>query len=571
MTLLDFDGRRELSDALETLPGVPRLLVRATCVAFCGKLWHQAAVVLAAMVKRHPQERAGEHGGHSVDSLAKCCLELEACVRPDSNSNAEASSSPKGFKSKSIIQKLFDQLNWAVTEAASAVSSLHDARKALIEPLLASEAAAASATARTSTTGGRGAADQSSQDDPAVAPRASVGEEGEDEGEGGEADDGPPPMTLDSPSESPPLNPAPPPNPTNPAPNQRAPGSRPQIDESQVVRKIVSMLDTAKTLLQLLEFISLRSPSSFLSPPCTLNLTRLMELVPFVLGHFCMGPDAKCLNQLLVASKALQHGNGGRAASRRGPEGGLGGLVGVLPQTISRANERVTVVYVDRPLHDKVSKADLLSPLASCLVALWQADEKGGGGEGGRGSLGGVVNNNDDMVKAKKEEGEEEEELSPVGEIELDLDREGKEEGEGEGEGDPWLEEWDRQPFIEMFAGVVDDRVMSDLDYLVGFLQWPNEEGGAADEGLPPLGAFVAMKEALVRVRGQAGPSPFPPSPLARHDTAGGPFSHPLDINKGSGGDPAAEASNALPSFSPGHKSSPFTPSPIAEVTRMSP
>lgn len=146
---------------------------------------------------------------------------------------------------------------------------------------------------------------------------------------------------------------------------------------------------------------------------------------------------------------------------------------------------------------------------------------------------------------------------------EMDLDPEGEgEEGEGE---DNWPHQWDmRQPFIEMLAGVVDERVMGDLDYLVDFLQWPkdpSEAEGERGEGLPPLAAFVALREALVRVKGQSL-SPFPPSPLTRNNP--GPFSNPLDIQGASS--PGRRADSNAPS--PGHRNSPFPlqPSPIAEV-----
>ena len=312
--------------------------------------------------------------------------------------------------------------------------------------------------------------------------------------------------------------------------------------------------------------------------------------MPFALGQFCLGPDAKCLNQLLLASQILQDqqlGRGGSlrsaGASRQGLESGLGG---VLPQTLNRGtNERVTVVHVDRPLHvkvtimleiisiptrliypipmhDQVSKADLLSPLASCLVALWRADE------------------------AADEDEDEDEEISPVGEMDLDPppekgeppQKEG-EEGEGDrgGEDDQWL---DRQPFIESLGSVADERVLSDLDYLTGFLDWPKSdgEGGARGGvcGLPPLDAFRALREALGRVRGQTAHIPPSSSHIDQEGMKAGPFSHPLDINltlgsPGGGGGGGGGGGEGLPSNHPspspgGDKGSPkpFPHSPMA-------
>jgi hypothetical protein len=44
------------------------------------------------------------------------------------------------------------------------------------------------------------------------------------------------------------------------------------------VRKVVTTLELATTLLQLLEFLATNVPEAFLSPSCTLNLTRLGAL-----------------------------------------------------------------------------------------------------------------------------------------------------------------------------------------------------------------------------------------------------------------------------------------------------
>ena len=228
--------------------GVPRLLVRGTCITFCGKRWLQSASVLAAIVKRYPASASSDDW-----ALRNCCTELEDCVRPDSNSN----SSSKGFKSSSIIQKLFDQLNWAVTEAASAISSLHDARKPLIEQLLASieppnvtdtSAATASATASLGASDGQAAEAEAEEDERDSADGEDYEEdEHEEDGEEEEDDEEAPGIEPASHPESPPINPNP--IPTNPT-NQRAAGSRPQIDESQVAKKIVNMLDNAKTLIR---------------------------------------------------------------------------------------------------------------------------------------------------------------------------------------------------------------------------------------------------------------------------------------------------------------------------------
>ncbi len=89
-----------------------------------------------------------------------------------------------------------------------------------------------------------------------------------------------------------------------------------------------------------------------------LNPDRFLELVPFVLGHFCDGPDARRLNNLLEASRRLQlqQQHQGGVGSMAAAAGGGGGLGGVLPQTLMRLDRPYTVVHVDRPLHEKVRK-----------------------------------------------------------------------------------------------------------------------------------------------------------------------------------------------------------------------
>ena len=91
-------------------------------------------------------------------------------------------------------------------------------------------------------------------------------------------------------------------------------------------------------------------PSPTVLPPFTtlLNLVlpcpcRLLELVPFVLGHFTHGPDARRLNELLEASQQQQ---------------GLG-----LPQTLMRLgmDRQYTVIHVEKPLYEKVRNGGRLT------------------------------------------------------------------------------------------------------------------------------------------------------------------------------------------------------------------
>ena len=46
---------------------------------------------------------------------------------------------------------------------------------------------------------------------------------------------------------------------------------RPARDQ---VRKVATTLDNAKSLLRVMEFMAAKVPEAFLSPSCTLNLTR---------------------------------------------------------------------------------------------------------------------------------------------------------------------------------------------------------------------------------------------------------------------------------------------------------
>lgn len=85
------------------------------------------------------------------------------------------------------------------------------------------------------------------------------------------------------------------------------------------------------------------------SPPHVPSLctAQRAQVIPFVLGHFAGGADARRLTELLGAS---------RAASG-------------MPQTMLRVgmDRQYTVIHVDKPLHEKVR----------CLVCVWGGDAAG--------------------------------------------------------------------------------------------------------------------------------------------------------------------------------------------------
>lgn len=75
-------------------------------------------------------------------------------------------------------------------------------------------------------------------------------------------------------------------------------------------------------------------------------------MVPFVLGHFTVGADARRLNELL-ASASNNMAAGGRHSMLRMAE--------------------------HNSLADKLKKPRVLAPVAGILLGLWRAEQKHGG------------------------------------------------------------------------------------------------------------------------------------------------------------------------------------------------
>eukprot|EP00955_Chlamydomonas_euryale_P091615 364638-Chlamydomonas_euryale.AAC.1 len=180
-------------------------------------------------------------------------------------------------------------------------------------------------------------------------------------------------------------------------------------------------------------------PAAFLSRPCVLNRTRLLEVVPFVLGHFAGGADARRLNELLDASRASAG----------------------MPQTIMRvgADRQYTVIHVEKPLYEKVNRAELLVPLVGMLLALWRADaadaDSAPGGRGGSG--GGFVDG-----------------------------------------------------FMDALADTVDARVQSQLDFLKGFDWEAGLPGADAAHLARELQDFKRLVAEVVELRQASGVMPSP-------------------------------------------------------------
>eukprot|EP00798_Chlamydomonas_sp_ICE-L_P017518 gene17518-23836_t len=109
-------------------------------------------------------------------------------------------------------------------------------------------------------------------------------------------------------------------------------------EEQQQQRKATVMFDLTVSLLRLLEYTALNSPEAFLEPGA-IELTRLMELVPFILGHFTIGADAMRLTNI------LNH-------QQQNPA--------------SRLERNI--------LADKISRAAVLAPIMGLLLGLGYAD-----------------------------------------------------------------------------------------------------------------------------------------------------------------------------------------------------
>ncbi|KAG1678277.1 hypothetical protein FOA52_013898 [Chlamydomonas sp. UWO 241] len=354
----------DMSAVVEANGPVASALVSSAVAMFDSKLWHPVSSLLAQVT------RGSGLGARCVGrpQLVACQALLTEALQP-------GSSLFKGF-----CDRLFNTLNWAVTEGTSTVATLHEARR------------------------------------PAAAQ-----------------------------------------------PSGRRPA---QVDEQQLTRKAVLMLDLTKSLLRLLEFMAQQLPSGFLGRASSLNLTRTLELVPFVLGHFAGGADARRLNELLEASRA----NAGPQAMLR---------VGV-------DRTSYTVIHVDKPLFEKVNKAEILVPLVGTLLALWRAGQACSVSDDGGGD------DDDDAGPP----------LPPVS-------------------------------FIDAMADVADARVQTQLKWLSTGLDWEASLPGA--DGLAEgLREYRALVDEVIELRG---------GPAADAATAGDDASTP-----GKGGDGAPGSLSTSPS-----------------------
>ncbi|KAL6745021.1 hypothetical protein V8C86DRAFT_2993153, partial [Haematococcus lacustris] len=77
------------------------------------------------------------------------------------------------------------------------------------------------------------------------------------------------------------------------------------MDEHQSMRRALLMFDLVVRLLRLLEFAVLRAGNAF--GLGSMNLARLLELVPYVLGHFTCGPDARKLDAFLGQARQVSN------------------------------------------------------------------------------------------------------------------------------------------------------------------------------------------------------------------------------------------------------------------------
>ena len=315
-----------------------------------------ALTVVEAVAEHVNRERAGA-AGVSLDDDGDAAGAGAAAGRPSSGSDVFRASfgryaSAHLDDAARFLGQLYDSLNAVLTEGASLVVELHRAvglaPARAVAPPMAGGAGGAAAVA-----------------DASAAAAAADGEGGGEQQEAGGAGAGAGAAAGAAP-------PAAGQQPRQPPPPERLSQSQLQ----QRYRRAAALVDVSIALLRLLEATARDAPAVFLcGATAPLAMARLIELLSFVMRHYCAGAEARRLSELLrQRSLTIQRqrragsgGAGGGGAGARGAAFAGGGALGNFSVPLPGIGNLTFLVHADG--------ADAAPPPGAAGA---DADEEGG-------------------------------------------------------------------------------------------------------------------------------------------------------------------------------------------------